>query len=142
MKKCLILLLFTLILAGCSAEWHLTRAIKKDPTILRERVVTVVDTVVTKPVSVHDTVTLASVDTIEIVKDRFRVKIVRSFDTLMIDGGCDADTIIRTVQVTTKQLIKGETALQRVQRYTFWSLVSLLLIAIAVLIIRRSVWLK
>lgn len=100
------------------------------------------DTVVTKPVSVHDTVTLASVDTIEIVKDRFRVKIVRSFDTLMIDGGCDADTIIRTVQVTTKQLIKGETALQRVQRYTFWSLVSLLLIAIAVLIIRRSVWLK
>lgn len=100
------------------------------------------DTVVTKPVSVHDTVTLASVDTIEIVKDRFRVKIVRSFDTLMIDGGCDADTIVRTVQVTTKQLIKGETALQRVQRYTFWSLVSLLLIAIAVLIIRRSVWLK
>jgi len=27
------------------------------------------------------------------------VKIMRSYDTLIIDGGCDSDTIVRTVRV-------------------------------------------
>lgn len=99
---------------------------------------TVTDTVVTEPIVVKDTVTLSQVDTVEIVKDRFRVKIVRSYDTLMIDGGCDADTIIRTVTVSVPQLVAGETRLQRVQRYTFWGLTGLLLVAIAIIIIKRA----
>ena len=100
------------------------------------------DTIVTEPIAVRDTVTLSQTDTIEIVKDRFRVKIMRSYDTLIIDGGCDADTIVRTINVPVPQLVLGETKFQRVQRYTFWGLVSLLLIAIALIIIRKSVWLK
>ena len=99
----------------------------------------VTDTVVTDPIVVKDTVTISQVDTIEIVKDRFRVKIMRNYDTLIIDGGCDSDTIIRTVTVSVPQLVSGESRLQRVQRYTFWGLISLLLIAIAILVIRKSV---
>ena len=99
---------------------------------------TVTDTVVTDPTVVRDTVTISQRDTVEIIKDKFRVKIMRSYDTLIIDGGCDADTIVRTVSVSVPQLVVGESRLQRVQRYTFWGLISLLLISIAILVIRKS----
>jgi PBP1b-binding outer membrane lipoprotein LpoB len=138
LKQCFTLLFATLILSGCSAEWHLTRAIKKNPSILQSRTMTVTDTVVTDPTVVRDTVTISQRDTVEIIKDKFRVKIMRSYDTLIIDGGCDADTIVRTVSVSVPQLVVGESRLQRVQRYTFWGLISLLLISIAILVIRKS----
>jgi len=67
---------------------------------------------------------------------------MRSYDTLIIDGGCDADTIVRTISVQVPQLVVGETKFQRIQRYTFWGLISLLLIAIALIIIRKSLWLN
>ena len=134
--------LLILILSGCSAEWHLSKAVKKNPSLLKERITSVTDTVVVEPIAVRDTVTLSKVDTVEIVKDRFRVKIMRSYDTLIIDGGCDADTIVRTISVQVPQLVVGETKFQRIQRYTFWGLVSLLLIAIALIIIRKSLWLN
>lgn len=127
-----------LLLTGCSAEWHLRKALKKDPSLLTTKTVTVMDTVVTEPIVVRDTTILKERDTIEIVKDRFRVKIVRSFDTLMIDGGCDADTIYREIKVAVPQVSVGPTKLQRVQSFTFWGLIGLLLIAIAGRIIRRS----
>ena len=127
-----------LLLTGCSAEWHLRKALRKDPSLLTTKTVTVMDTVVTEPIVVRDTTILEERDTIEIVKDRFRVKIVRSFDTLMIDGGCDADTIYREIKVAVPQVNVGPTKLQRVQSFTFWGLIGLLLIAIAVRIIRRS----
>jgi len=139
MKKCLIYFLSILILSGCSAEWHLTKAVEKDPSILKLKTMTVTDTVVTDPIVVRDTVTISQRDTVEIIKDKFRVKIMRSYDTLIIDGGCDSDTIIRTVNIGVPQLVVGETGLQRVQRYTFWGLCSLFLISIAILAIRKSI---
>lgn len=142
MKCRYILPLLILILSGCSAEWHLSKAVKKNPSLLKERITIVTDTVVVEPIAVRDTVTLSKVDTVEIVKDRFRVKIMRSYDTLIIDGGCDADTIVRTISVQVPQLVVGETKFQRIQRYTFWGLISLLLIAIALIIIRKSLWLN
>lgn len=136
--RCLTLLFISLLLSGCSAEWHLRKAVAKDPTIIKEKVVTVLDTVVTEPIVVRDTVITSQRDTIELIKDRFRVKVIRSYDTLLIDGGCESDTIIRTVSVSVPQLVVGETRLQRVQRFTFWGLITLLLIAIAIIIIKRA----
>lgn len=138
LKQCFTLLFATLILSGCSAEWHLTRAIKKNPELLKLRTMIVMDTVVTEPIVVRDTVTTSKVDTIEIVKDKFRLKIIRNYDTLIIDGGCDADTIVRTVYVDAPYVMGSESRLQRVQRYTFWGLFSLLLTSIAILVIRKS----
>lgn len=138
--KCLAYFLSVLLLTGCSAEWHLSRAVSKNPQLMKSMTTTVTDTVVTEPIAVRDTVTISQVDTVEIVKDRFRVKIMRSYDTLIIDGGCDADTIVRTISVAVPQLVAGETRFQRVQRYTFWGLVVLLLIAIAVAIIRKNLF--
>jgi hypothetical protein len=138
--KCLAYFLSVLLLTGCSAEWHLSKAVSKNPQLMKSMTMTVTDTVVTEPIAVRDTVTISQVDTVEIVKDRFRVKIMRSYDTLIIDGGCDADTIVRTISVAVPQLVVGETRFQRVQRYTFWGLVLLLLIAIAVAIIRKNLF--
>lgn len=138
--KCHYILLFAILtLTGCSAEWHLRQATRKNPELTRSQVVTVLDTIVTEPIVVRDTVVTSQRDTIELIKDRFRVRVIRSFDTLLIDGGCDADTIVRTVSVSVPQLVVGETKFQRVQRYTFWGLVTLLLISIAILVIRKSV---
>ena len=136
--KCLIYFLLALTLSGCSAEWHLRKAVRKNPELLKSQTINVTDTIVLPGVALMDTVILKQVDTITLVKDRFRVKIMRSFDTLIIDGGCDSDTIIRTVRVDVPQLVVGESGFQRVQRYTFWGIVTLLLLAIAALIIRKS----
>ena len=138
--KCRYILPFViLILSGCSAEWHLSTAVRKNPELLKQTTVIVADTVVTEPIVVRDTVITSQTDTIELIKDKFRVRVIRSFDTLLIDGGCESDTIVRTITVSVPQLVAGETKLQRVQRFTFWGLVSLLLIGIAILIIRKSV---
>lgn len=138
MKINILLLVTTLLLTGCSAEWHLRQAVRKNSDLVKPQTISVWDTVVTEPIAVRDTVTLSKVDTIEIIKDKFRVKIMRSYDTLIIDGGCDADTIVRVVNVAVPQLVVGESRLQRVQRYTFWGFIGLLLIAIAILTIRKA----
>lgn len=137
--RCLILitLIFTLLLQGCSAQWHLQRAVKKDPSILVTKIVTVTDTVVTEPVVVKDTLTLSKVDTVEIIKDKFHLKIVRSYDTLMIDGGCDSDTILRTIEVPIETVVYQERDkwYHKVQEASLW----VLIVLIIALIIRSKI---
>ena len=101
-------LIIIITTASCSPQWHLKKAIQKDPTMLVQDTVTVMDTVVTEPTAVLDTVIISKIDTVEIVKNNFRVKIMRSYDTLIIDGGCDADTIVRTVSVPFEKIVYQE----------------------------------
>ena len=138
MKINILLLVTTLLLTGCSAEWHLRQAVRKNSDLVKPQTISVWDTVVTEPIVVRDTVITSQRDTIELIKDRFRVKVIRSYDTLLIDGGCESDTIVRTVTVTVPQLVAGETRFQRVQRLTFWGLITLLLVSIAVIITKRA----
>ena len=139
LKQCLILLSATLILSGCSAEWHLSRAIKKDPSILQPKTMIVTDTVVTEPIVVKDTVTISQVDTVEIVKDKFRVKIMRSYDTLIIDGGCDADTIVRTleVKVPVVEYKERSTFFDKIYKSSFYILIISIIILVLRDVIRR-----
>ena len=121
------------LLTNCSAQWHLKKAVQKDPSIMKMTVMTVTDTVVTEPIAVRDTVTISQVDTVEIIKDKFRVKIMRSYDTLIIDGGCDSDTIVNTIEVPIETIVYAEhnTFLYKIQKYGFY--LFLLLIFIRVL---------
>jgi ABC-type Fe3+-hydroxamate transport system substrate-binding protein len=135
--RCLTLLFATLILSGCSPEWLLTQAIKKDPTLLKTKTITVTDTVVTEPIVVRDTVTMSQVDTVEIVKDKFRVKIVRSYDTLIIDGGCDGDTIVRTVEVPVEQVVYKEE--HKIFRWSFYLWVLVAVVAFVYALLRRGI---
>ena len=129
----LVVLTSIALLTNCSAQWHLKKAVQKDPSIMKMTVMTVTDTVVTEPIAVRDTVTISQVDTVEIIKDKFRVKIMRSYDTLIIDGGCDSDTIVNTVEVPIETIVYAEhnTFLYKIQKYGFY--LFLLLIFIRVL---------
>jgi hypothetical protein len=63
------------------------------------------DTVVSPPVAITDTVIMRQRDTITLIKDRLRVRIVKVNDTITIDAVCDSDTIIRTIEVPYEKLI-------------------------------------
>jgi len=97
-----------LLLSSCSAQWHLKKAVQKDPMILKKDTLVVQDTLVVPPVVLKDTVTLRQHDTITITKDRLRVKIVKVNDTLIIDAKCDSDTIVRTIEVPYDKVVYVE----------------------------------
>lgn len=82
-----------MLVASCGAEWHLKRAIAKDPTLVRAQPVRFDTIVVTKERKITDTIVMNDVDTITIENDRVRVRLVRSYDTLMVEGTCLPDTI-------------------------------------------------
>jgi hypothetical protein len=111
--KWLVKLILVLSLTSCSAQWHLRKAVQKDPMILKKDTLVVQDTFVVPPVVLKDTVTLKQHDTITITKDRMRVKIVKVNDTLIIDAKCDSDTIVRTIEVPYEKIVYVEKA-------TFW----------------------
>ena len=82
-----------LLLSGCSANWHLKRAIAKDPSILQPKELVLIDTVVVMSSLRVDTLTYFRTDTITIEKERLRVQIKRIHDTLRISAECQADTV-------------------------------------------------
>jgi hypothetical protein len=106
--KWLVKLTLVLLLTSCSAQWHLKKAVQKDPMILKKDTLVVQDTLVVPPVVLKDTVTLKQHDTIVIEKDRLKVKIVKVNDTLIIDAKCDSDTIVRTIEVPYDKIVYVE----------------------------------
>ena len=131
----LYLLTISVLLSSCGAQWHLKKAIKKDPSILKSDTVVVTDTIVTAPVSVRDTITLQQRDTITITKDRLRVNIVRSFDTIMVDAICESDTIVQVIEVPVPSLVMKDSDrwYNKVYKFSFY----LLLLLLSFVIIRR-----
>lgn len=93
------LFLFSIIslAVSCSSQWHLKKAIKKDPSILLVDTVrfTDIDTFITESIR-HDTSFFVSNDTTIIVKDRLTVKHFIHNDTVHIEAECEGDTIIQT----------------------------------------------
>ena len=103
-----LLLCISVALSSCSAQWHLKKAIKKDPMILQKDTVTVVDTIVTPPVELTDTVVLQERDTLVIEREKLKVKIIRAFDTIRVDATCESDTIVSIVEVPYEKVIYTE----------------------------------
>jgi len=135
--KWLVKLILLLLLTSCSAQWHLKKAVQKDPMILKKDTLVVQDTFVVPPVVLKDTVTLKQHDTITITKDRLRVKIVKVNDTLIIDAKCDSDTIVRTIEVPYDKIVyvEQETFIQKAQKW----IVRLLLIVVGFKILQRII---
>jgi hypothetical protein len=87
-----------ILLTGCSANWHLKRAISKDPTILTQGVVIdrVTDTIeVITPELRVDTLHRFSTDTVTTYVDRVRIrtKVDTLNRTVYVDVVCPGDTI-------------------------------------------------
>ena len=122
--KWLVKLILLTSLTSCSAQWHLKKAVQKDPTILEKDTLVVTDTVVSPPVAITDTVIMKQHDTITLVKDRLRVNIVKVNDTITIDAICDSDTIISIVEIPYEKIIyvEQESLLQKIQRLALYFL--------------------
>jgi hypothetical protein len=106
--KWLVKLTLVLLLTSCSAQWHLKKAVQKDPAILERDTLVVTNTVVSPPVAITDTVTLKLHDTITIVKDRLKVQLVRVNDTITINAECASDTIVTTIEVPYEKIVYVE----------------------------------
>ena len=124
--KWLVRLILVLSLTSCSAQWHLKKAVQKDPMILERDTLVVTDTVVSPPVAITDTVIMKQHDTITLVKDRLRVKIVKVNDTITIDAICDSDTIISIVEVPYEKIVY-------VEKKTFWDKFKDMILMISIL---------
>ena len=122
-------IIISVILSSCSAHWHLSKAVKKDPQILQKDTVIAVDTIVTPPVALTDTVVLRETDTIVVEKERLKVKISRRFDTIRVDATCESDTIISIVEVPVDRIIyqERETPMQKLQKLGLYLLAALVL---------------
>lgn len=135
MMRWLVVLSLTLLLPSCSAQWHLKKAVQKDPSILQKDTLVVRDTVVTQPVAITDTVILKQRDTIRLVKDRLKVEIVKVNDTITIDAICDSDTIISIIEVPYDKVVyvEKEKPIQIIQRWMSY----LLLLVIGIKLLQR-----
>ena len=97
---------FWLALSGCSSEWHLRKAIAKNPSILQPKEIVLIDTMVITPSLRVDTLAYFRTDTITIEKDRLRVQIKRIHDTLRITAECQADTVRIVKEIALPPVIK------------------------------------
>ena len=94
----LIILLASLALGSCSAEWHLKKAIKKGAVVTRNKWDTVF---VTKERQLFDTLIVKEVDSVVVLKDNIQVSLIRKFDTIRVKAICLPDTIRVTKWVKT-----------------------------------------
>jgi len=121
----------TLVLCGCSAQWHLKQAVRKDPSI-RQTIIVKSDTViVTRERTLRDTLELFR-DTV-IYQDRVRVKIEYIDNFVSIQTDCPSDTIVVTKSISTTQLKKSATIRERV-----FDALALVLIGGALVVLVRS----
>ena len=108
-----VLILITAIcilsLTSCSTNWHLKRAIAKDPSIVQPPEVEIVDTtIVIEEIRAETTFVSLPMDTITIEKERLRIQIKRIHDTLKVEGVCMTDTIRIIEEVELPPVIKYE----------------------------------
>ena len=125
------------VMASCSASWHLKRAIAKDPSIVKPTAVRFDTIVVTKERKVTDTIVMNDVDTITIERDLVRVRLVRSYDTLMVDGTCLPDTIRIDVIREIPQVVQPR---RWRDQFNLWLSVVLLIFSIAFAVSRWRRW--
>ena len=94
----LIILLATLALGSCSAEWHLKQATRKGAVVTRNKWDTVF---VTKERRLFDTLIVKEIDSVVVRKDNIQVSLIRNFDTIRLKAICLPDTIRVTKWVKT-----------------------------------------
>ena len=85
-------IIITLLLTSCSAQWHIKRAIKKDPNVITKEVV--FDTVIVREEKVlHDSFVTTEYDTITLEDSFVYTQVIREKDIIKVYTKCKADTI-------------------------------------------------
>jgi hypothetical protein len=128
------------LLAGCSAEWHLKKAIKKNPALLSEpTVVTKWDTITMPPITIVDTLEIPVVgDSSVIENDSLQVVVKTVVDK---DGNKKLSVSAKTKTIEVPHFVKVECPPQakllaipwyyKVYKMSFFILILLLIVALA-----------
>jgi len=91
---------------GCSSQWHLKKAIQKNPSLAQISTHTIDTLFVRDSVSITDTFTTETIDTITIEKDGVKTIVYRNHDIIRIKTIVKADTIRFTKTITLPAQIK------------------------------------
>jgi hypothetical protein len=94
------LLTLLFLLTGCSAEYHLKQAIKKNPAMAQISVYGIDTVFVRDSVSITDTFTTKTIDTLTIEKDGVKTIVYRNHDVIRVQTIVKADTIRFTKTIT------------------------------------------
>lgn len=92
--------LVIILLTGCSSQWHLKQAIKKNPSLNQTSTRTIDTMFVRDSVTITDTFTTKTIDTLTIEKDGVRTIVYRNHDIIRIKTIVKADTIRYTKTIT------------------------------------------
>ena len=86
---------------GCSAEYHLEQAIKKNPAMAQISVYGIDTVFVRDSVTITDTFTTKTIDTLTIEKDGVKTIVYRNHDVIRVQTIVKADTIryTKTIQL-------------------------------------------
>lgn len=95
------LLTLIILLTGCSAQWHLEKAIQKNPSLAQTSTHTIDTLFVRDSVTITDTFTTKTIDTITLEKDGVKTIVYRNHDVIRIKTVVKADTIrfTKTIQL-------------------------------------------
>jgi hypothetical protein len=90
-----------LMMSGCSAEYHLEQAIKKNPAMAQISVYGIDTVFVRDSVTITDTFTTKTIDTLTIEKDGVKTIVYRNHDVIRVQTIVKADTIryTKTIQL-------------------------------------------
>jgi hypothetical protein len=128
--KYLSTLVVAALLSGCSATYHLNKAVKKDPSILKPVTITVWDTIITPPVYLVDTVAvLDNGDSAVIENDTIKIVITKYQDKMIVK------TLIKEVPYAVSvqaecppQLVQPESKMGKVKDYLLLFLAAALVV--------------
>jgi hypothetical protein len=89
------------MLTGCSAQYHLKQAIKKNPAMAQISVYGIDTIFVRDSVTITDTFTTKTIDTLTIEKDGVKTIVYRNHDVIRVQTIVKADTIryTKTIQL-------------------------------------------
>lgn len=105
------LIIILVMLTGCSAEWHLKKAIKKNPSLIQPSVHTIDTIVIRDFFEFSDTFVTKTIDTITIEKEGVKTIVYRDHDIIKIRTIVKPDTIriqktIRVPQIQYQERVK------------------------------------
>lgn len=128
-----LIILASILLSSCSAQWHLKRAIKKDPSILKETRVVVLDTIVIRDsIIAIDTFVLRDIDTMVIEKEGIKTQIIRYKDRFIVKQEIKSDTIFRSKEIRVPQIIYQKAS----PKYYIW-IIALLMSLLTLIFVKK-----
>lgn len=115
-----------LMLTSCGAQYHLKRAIAKDPSIVQKEAIKLDTVIITKIKTVRDTFVVKGDTSMVFVNKgvRTQIKVVR--DTFTIQTTCPPDTIRIEKEILVPKVVYQE-------KYSTFDLVKLILVILTII---------